>query len=134
MDAVGEVLLVTMSVMKVVFQFMGIIHLKPPPMWLGQLNDGLWMLTALVIPLTFDLVGIMCFRSHIVSMQMTFTPSQHAFKKVEPCNQNSPEEENGDYYKKTVYLYEMAETMIQLVENNEVIVRACGGLVGVGVG
>ena len=65
------VVLVVMSVMKVVFQFMGIVLLTPPSPALGQLNDQIWMLCALVVPVAFDLIGLCCMRDKMHCLHIT---------------------------------------------------------------
>lgn len=48
-------LLVIFSVMKVIFQFKGIVLLNPPPIWLGQSNDVVWLLLAVVAPFLYGI-------------------------------------------------------------------------------
>ena len=51
---------------------MGIVLLNPPAPEVGQLNDNIWMLCALVIPFAFDLVGLCCMRDKMQSLHITF--------------------------------------------------------------
>jgi len=48
-------LLVIFSVAKVIIQFMGIVFLNPPPTWLGQSNDVVWLLLAVVAPFLYGI-------------------------------------------------------------------------------
>lgn len=83
------VILVAMSVMKVAFQFMGIVLLNPPAPALGQLNDNIWMLCALVVPFAFDLIGLLCKREQLESLHISFTPSHlvPVSQMSDPCVQ-----------------------------------------------
>ena len=66
------VVFISMSLMKVVFQYRGIVERAPPPMWIGKLNDQLWTVCALVVPFLFDIIGMACMKDLLTSVSIDF--------------------------------------------------------------